>query len=219
MTVELFAERLSGVRQRIADVGVDPDEVEVVAVTKGFDADAVAVAIAAGLRHLGENYATELIDKAVAYPDACWHFLGPLQRNKAARLAPLVSVWEAVDRSVAADAIAGRAPGAAVYIQINVTGEANKAGCAPGDTDHLIDHSRKAGLEVRGLMAVGPAGDRQGSRACFKIVAGLARSVGLRSLSMGMSDDFDIAVDEGATTIRLGRALFGPRPITAHVRR
>lgn len=219
MTVEEIAERLQVVRDRIAEVGADPDAVEVVAVTKGFGVDTVAMALATGLDHIGENYAAELITKADRHPDACWHFLGPLQRNKAARLAPLVSVWEAVDRPEAADAIAARAPGAAVYIQVNGTGEPTKAGCAPGDADRLVGHSADAGLEVRGLMTIGPAGDREGARACFKLVAGLSRSLGLRSLSMGMSDDFDLAVDEGSTTIRLGRTLFGPRPNSARARR
>ncbi len=212
-------ERLQVVRARIAEVGVHPDEVEVVAVTKGFGSDTVAKALAAGLVHLGENYASELAAKAKQHPDACWHFLGSLQRNKTARLAPLVSVWEAVDRRAAVDAIAWRAPGAAVYVQVNSTGETTKAGCTPGDTDRLVAHSVDAGLDVRGLMTIGPAGDREGARACFKLVAGLARSLGLRSLSMGMSDDFDLAVGEGSTTIRLGRALFGPRPNSARARR
>lgn len=219
MTVDEVAERLRAVRERIAAVGADPDQVEVVAVTKGFGVDTVATALAAGLDHLGENYAAELIAKADQHPDACWHFLGPLQRNKAARLAPLVSVWEAVDRPAAADAIAARSPGAAVYIQVNGSGETTKAGCAPADTERLVGHSAEAGLDVRGLMTIGPAGDREGARACFKLVAGLSRSLGLRSLSMGMSDDFDLAVDEGSTTIRLGRTLFGPRPNSASAQR
>jgi hypothetical protein len=219
MTVAEITERLAGVRQRIAETGVDPDAVQVVAVTKGFSSDTVTSALAAGLRHLGENYAGELVAKARQQPDACWHFLGPLQRNKAARLAPVVSVWEAVDRPAAADAIAARAPGAAVYVQVNATGDAAKAGCEPDGTDGLVAHCAGAGLDVRGLMTVGPEGDREGARACFKMVAGLARSLGLRSLSMGMSDDFDLAVDEGSTTIRLGRALFGPRPNRARPQR
>ncbi len=219
MTVEEITERLRVVRDRIAEVGVHPDEVEVVAVTKGFGADIVAMALTAGLEHVGENYAGDLITKANQNPDACWHFLGSLQRNKTARLAPVVSVWEAVDRPAAAEAIAARAPGAAIYVQVNGTAETTKAGCAPGDADRLVGHCADAGLDVRGLMTVGPAGDREGARACFKLVAGLSRSIGLRSLSMGMSDDFDLAVDEGSTTIRLGRALFGPRPNSARARR
>ncbi len=219
MTVEEITDRLGAVRDRIAEVGVHPDEVEVVAVTKGFGADTVAMALAAGLDHLGENYASELVSKADQHRDACWHFLGSLQRNKTARLAPLVSVWEAVDRPAAADAIAARAPGAAVYIQVNATGETAKGGCTPGHTDRLVGHSADAGLDVRGLMTIGPAGDREGARASFKLVAGLARSLGLGSLSMGMSEDFDLAVGEGSTTIRLGQALFGPRPNSARARR
>lgn len=210
-TVQLV-DRLGAVRKRISEVGVDPDAVEVVAVTKGFGLDAVEQAYAAGLRHLGENYAAELITKATVQPEVCWHFLGSLQRNKTARLAPYVGVWEGIDRPAAAAAIAERAPGAAVLVQVNVMGDPTKHGCTPEETGRLVAHSVDLGLEVRGLMTVGPAGNREGSRVCFQTLAGLARPLGLRSLSMGMSDDFDIAVGEGATAIRLGRALFGPRP-------
>ncbi|MDQ6782462.1 MAG: YggS family pyridoxal phosphate enzyme [Actinomycetota bacterium] len=219
MTAEQILERLEGVRERIAAIGADPGAVEMVAVTKGFGVDAVRMARAAGLDHVGENYASELVDKATRCPDACWHFLGSLQRNKTARLAPLVSVWEALDRPQAADAVAARSPGAVVYIQVNITGEIRKAGCPPAEADQLVGHSARAGLDVRGLMTVGPAGDREGARACFKLLAARGRALGLRSLSMGMSDDFDIAVDEGATSIRLGRALFGPRPTSAQAQR
>lgn len=219
VSAEEILERLATVRGRVAMVGADPDGVELVAVTKGFSAQTVEAAVAAGLQHLGENYAAELITKAHERPELCWHFLGALQRNKTARLAPHVSVWEAIDRLPAAAMVADRAPGAAVLVQVNVTGDPNKRGCAPEATEALVTKCAGLGLDVRGLMTVGPEGDREGARVCFKTLAGLARTLGLRSLSMGMSDDFDIAVGEGATTIRLGRALFGSRPTRAQARR
>lgn len=212
LSPDLVAERVADVRRTISEAGADPDAVTVVAVTKGFGPDAVTAARQAGLDHLGENYADELVAKAELEPGAHWHFLGALQRNKAKRLAPHVAVWEAVDRVAAAETIAARAPGAAVLIQVNVTGDPAKHGCAPADAGALVERGRALGLDVQGLMTVGPAGDRDGARACFRELARMARHLELAGLSMGMSDDYDMAVREGATTIRLGRSLFGTRP-------
>jgi uncharacterized pyridoxal phosphate-containing UPF0001 family protein len=141
-----------------------------------------------------------------------WHFLGPLQRNKAARLAPHVYLWHALDRPAAADAIAAHAPAAAVLIQVNITRDPRRPGCLAEDVPALVEHARNRGLDLRGLMGVGPADDRDGSRRGFQELARLASRLHLPELSMGMSDDFDIAVAEGATILRLGRVLFGPRP-------
>jgi pyridoxal phosphate enzyme (YggS family) len=208
-----FAERLAAVRARIADVAGPGARVRIVAVTKGFGPDEVAVAAAAGVADLGENYAQELLAKATTAPSGCrWHFLSPPQRNKVARLAPVVELWHAVDRSAAADAIARHRRGARVLIQLNAVGDPARPGCSEADLPALVEHCRHAGLAVEGLMAVGPLGDRDGARIAFGRVAALAGRLGLTELSMGMSDDFDLAVREGSTMVRLGRALFGPRP-------
>ncbi len=208
------AERLAGIRDRIAGAGGDPARVRIVAVTKAFGADAVDAAVAAGLTDVGENYAQELLAKAPQAPPAVdWHFLGVPQRNKVRHLAPYVSLWEAVDRPATLDAIAARQPGGAVLVQVNLTGDTNKGGCRPDDTRDLLRHGRALGLDVQGLMTVGPAGDRAASATCFGALAGLAAAEGVHQLSMGMSDDFDLAVAEGSTMIRVGRGLFGPRPV------
>ncbi|MGH9058146.1 MAG: YggS family pyridoxal phosphate-dependent enzyme [Acidimicrobiales bacterium] len=207
------AERLDTIRQRIADAGGDPAQVRIVAVTKAFGADEVEAAVGAGLTELGENYAQELLAKADAVPnDVRWHFLGVPQRNKIGRLAPYVALWEAVDKRSTLDAIADRQPGAAVLMQVNLTAAPTKGGCRVEDVPGLVDHGRGLGLDVQGLMTVGPAGDRAGSERCFTALAKLGAAHGLAQLSMGMSDDYDVAVARGSTMIRIGRGLFGPRP-------
>lgn len=216
---ERFAARLAGVRDRIAAAGGDPEEVTVVAVTKGFGDDAVAQAVHAGLHNLGENYAQELRAKSEHAPEGVrWHFLGSPQRNKLASLAPLVALWHGIDRRQVLDALAARRPGAAILIEVNVGGEEAKHGCQPSDAPELVARGRDAGLDVRGLMTVAPA-DRSVARRCFSSLATMAGQLGLTELSMGMSDDFDLAVAEGATMVRLGRALFGPRRGPAALRR
>ncbi|HEX4865802.1 MAG TPA: YggS family pyridoxal phosphate enzyme [Acidimicrobiales bacterium] len=214
------AERLDAVRVKIANRGRDPAAVRIVAVTKGFGPGAVSAAIAAGLGDVGENYAQELLSKAATAPDhARWHYLGQIQRNKVARLAAVVSVWHGVDREGEGKAIASAEPGVEAMVQVNVTGSSSRPGCRPSEVDDLVARCRQLPLDVSGLMAVGPEGDPDGTRSCFRWLAGKASQLGLRELSMGMSDDFEVAVEEGATTLRLGRTLFGPRPRPAAVRR
>ena len=135
-----------------------------------------------------------------------------MQRNKVAALAPHVHLWQAVDRPAAGEAIARRQPGARVLVQVNVTGEPAKPGCPPADAPALVARLRGLTSTSRGLMAVGPAGDPKLARPGFRRLATLARQLGLAELSMGMSDDLEVAVQEGATMVRIGRALFGPRP-------
>jgi pyridoxal phosphate enzyme (YggS family) len=215
-----LAERVVEVRRRVERSGGDPQRVRIVAVTKGFGADAVGAAVAAGLVDVGENYAQELLAKADAAPAGVrWHFLGPVQRNKVGRLARRVGTWHAIDRVVAAEAIAAAAPGAEVLIQVNVTGQPGRPGCSRSELDGLVAHVRRLPVDLSGLMAVGPAGDGPASRECFSWLAGRAHDLGLRELSIGMSDDFEVAVAEGATTLRLGRVLFGERPLGPRRRR
>jgi pyridoxal phosphate enzyme (YggS family) len=219
----VVAERLASIRDRIGAAGGDPEAVTVVAVTKGFGPEAVEAGLDAGLHEIGENYAQELLAKAEAVTPRSfgphWHFLGAPQRNKIGRLAPIVSLWEGMDREAAIDRLAAVRPGAAVLLQVNVVADPAKAGCDVDDVGRLVDHGRSAGLDVRGLMTVGPAGDIDGSRKVFATLARMAADHELGEISMGMSDDFEAAVAEGSTMIRLGRALFGPRPVAGRARR
>lgn len=188
-----------------------------IAVTKGFGADAVEAAVAAGCTAIGENYAQELVAKManlaadLARPEV--HFIGRLQTNKVRTIASLVDVWQSVDRVSLADEIARRAPGARVFVQVNTTGEPAKGGCEPEATLALVQHCRDAQLRVEGLMTVGPtSGDVAGTHDAFALLRKLADDVGVGGCSMGMSADLDIAIEHGATHVRVGNALFGPRP-------
>jgi pyridoxal phosphate enzyme (YggS family) len=217
---DAVASRLADVRVRVEQAGGDPGSVRIVAVTKGFAADTVEAAFTAGLGDVGENYAQELVAKAAATAAPVrWHFLGPVQRNKVKRLAPLVSAWHGVDRAAAVDAVAAASPGVEVLVQVNLTGDNGRPGCQPDEVDVLVAHCRQRPISLTGLMAVGPEGDLDRARACFAWLARRAHQLGLRELSMGMSDDFEVAVEEGATTLRLGRVLFGPRPRLRTVQR
>jgi uncharacterized pyridoxal phosphate-containing UPF0001 family protein len=128
-------------------------------------------------------------------------------------LAPVVDVWQTVDRDAAVAELAKRSgPGTAVLLQVNATAEPVKAGCAPSAVEGLVDRARGLGLDVRGLMAMGPTdGDPDRTRAAFRATRALVDRLGLAQCSMGMSDDLEIAVQEGATLVRIGRALFGDR--------
>ncbi|HYA44615.1 MAG TPA: alanine racemase [Acidimicrobiales bacterium] len=211
MDAGLVAERVDEARRRIERAAAAP--VTVVAVTKGFGSGAVVAALQAGLADIGENYAHELLAKlASAPPGIRWHFLGALQRNKLAGLAPHVHLWHSLDSGRRARALALCRPGAPVLVEVRVAGVAPRLGVPPAEVPGLVEVAAAAGLEVRGLMAVGPRGAESGEvRAAYRGVARLARSLGLKELSMGMSADFELAVAEGATIVRLGEALFGQR--------
>jgi pyridoxal phosphate enzyme (YggS family) len=206
---------LGEVRQRIVAAGGDPERITVVAVTKGFGVEAVEAAREAGATHVGENYAQELLAKAEAMapgPAPLWHFIGGLQTNKVRRVAHLVDLWESVDRPSLGAEVAKRAPGARVLAQVNISGEATKSGCQPEYTATLVSELRDLGLDVRGLMGVAAPGDDGRARAQFGRLAEQAAALELAELSMGMSADLEAAVAEGATIVRVGTALFGPRP-------
>ncbi|MGC9960783.1 MAG: YggS family pyridoxal phosphate-dependent enzyme [Acidimicrobiales bacterium] len=213
--------RLDVIRERIVSAGGDPDRVTVVAVTKGHGVEAARAALGIGLTEIGENYASELADKAATVGSLAagvvprWHFLGVVQRNKIARLAPIVSCWQAVSRPEEASAIARHRDKAEVFIEIDVSDEPGRAGCAPAEAASVLDAALAAGCKVRGLMTVAPlaaGGDSQTTAArAFATVAGLAQTLGLDELSMGMSHDLEPAVAAGSTMVRIGTALFGER--------
>jgi uncharacterized pyridoxal phosphate-containing UPF0001 family protein len=238
--------RLSEVRRRIASAGGDNLRIRIVAMTKGFGPDAVRAAVAAGVHDVGENYADELLAKQSVLDDPAaddpatdhraaddpatgdptigaggrrWHFLGRIQRNKVKRLAPLVHLWQTVDRAAAAEEIARRAPGARVLVQVNVSGEPQKNGCQLADTPELVDGLRSLELDVVGLMAMGPAGPPDDARSAYRQLAAMADRLALPERSMGMTDDLEVAVEEGTTMVRVGRALFGSRSVPTDLRR
>ena len=205
-----------------------PPGVTLVAVSKTQPAEAVREAYAAGQRDFGVNYAQEWRDKAAALadlPDLVWHFIGALQTNKVkyvvgAADGPRAGWVHTVDRLALAEELSRRSSRRGVttrvLLEVNVAGEASKSGCAPGDLEPLAAAAaRLPGLELRGLMCIPPAaGD---PRPHFARLRGLrdALGPGLVDLSMGMSGDYEAAIAEGATIVRVGTAIFGARPGSA----
>ncbi|MGB9113244.1 MAG: alanine racemase [Acidimicrobiales bacterium] len=213
--------RLESVRERIAKAG-DAQNVTIVGVTKGLGVEAALAARGAGLFDLGENYADELVEKAAILAASAgdpvrWHLIGGIQRRSLRRLATYVAMYQSVDREEEAAAIARHAPGAAMLIEVETTGIAGRGGVPPDEVERLVERAAECGLDVQGLMTVAAADDEVAARRSFRTVRGLVDVLGLRVASMGMSEDFGIAVEEGSTMVRLGRVLFGPRPTRGSV--
>ncbi|CAA9210929.1 MAG: UPF0001 protein YggS [uncultured Acidimicrobiales bacterium] len=218
---EQVAANLAALRQVIDASAPDPGRVRIVAVTKGHGPQVCEAALAAGLTDLGESYAQELQAKAAdaRLERARWHFVGGLQSRKVRILAGTVSLWQSIDRTKLVDEVARWAPGAHVLVQVSLSDEPGKAGCSFADAPALVAGASRAGLVVDGLMGVGPtAGGAEAARPQFRQLARAAADLGLEEVSMGMSADVSIAVAEGATLVRVGSALFGPRPARAAVR-
>jgi pyridoxal phosphate enzyme (YggS family) len=207
-----------------ARIGRDPEDVTVVAVAKTFPVDVVAAALDAGIRDIGENRAQELKEKAAVLGERPrWHFVGHLQTNKVRSVVGIAALIHSVDRFGLAEAIARRATSLGitqeVLIEVNVGGEATKQGVEPARAPALADEiDALDGIAVRGVMAIPPAADDpESTRAYFKELAALRDRIstsipGARHLSMGMTRDFEVAVEEGSTLVRVGEAIFGPRP-------
>jgi uncharacterized pyridoxal phosphate-containing UPF0001 family protein len=141
------------------------------------------------------------------------HFIGGLQTNKVRSLVGLVDLWQTVDRNSLLAEIARRAPGSRVLIQVNATDEDTKSGCRVDEVDALVETAIARGLRVDGLMTIGPTQpDSALTRRAFRSVSAAADRLGLAEVSMGMSGDWEIAIDEGSTLIRVGSAIFGDRP-------
>ena len=213
-----LAGRLAEVRARIdaaaRRAGRDPSSVTLVAVTKTKPLDDLLAAYAAGVRDFGENRVQEAEAKFPHLPaDAVRHLIGPIQSNKANKAARLADAVHAVDSADIARRLARAAANEkrrlAVYVEVNTGGEETKAGVTPAGVAALVEAVRALPeLDLRGLMAIPPPGD---TRPHFALLRRLAESLGLAGLSMGMSDDYEVAVEEGATVVRVGTALFGHR--------
>ncbi len=212
--IERVRENLAAVRGRIAVAGGDAERIRVVAVTKSFGPEAVHAAVRAGLMTLGENYLGELEAKRAVLGEigVRWHFLGALQSNKIRRAARAADVLCGVSRRKELTSIANASPGASIYVEVETTGLATRNGAPVDDVGALVDEGRRLGLDVRGLMTVAPP-DEAGTRRAFALTNGLADQLGVAERSMGMSDDLELACQYGTTEVRLGRALFGPRPV------
>ncbi len=229
-----IAENIAQVRDRIATAARrasrNPNEITLMAVSKTFPAERIREAYAAGLRVFGENRVQEFAGKTDALrglPDAEWHLIGHLQTNKAAKATELFDAVDSVDSVRAAEKLNASAESTgkilAVLLEINVGGEQAKSGVAPGsdELEQILQSApRWANLRIQGLMTVPPyTEDPEGSRPYFRqfrqirdgIVARNLPQIGTAILSMGMSHDFEVAIEEGATCVRVGTAIFGER--------
>jgi pyridoxal phosphate enzyme (YggS family) len=211
--------RATEIRQRINAAG--GKDVKLIAVTKTFDVGAMVAAFDAGCDGVGENYAQELIAKSSKLPidkHLPVHFIGRLQSNKIKLMAQLVDVWQSVDRVELINEIVKRCAKVGsntrpqIMLQVNATDEPDKGGCKPHEVTSLLDAANTNGLEVLGLMTVGPTSNEvQSTQRSFRLVRKLVDDLGLKQCSMGMTGDLEIAIAEGSTMIRVGSALFGSR--------
>lgn len=221
-----IAERYGAIRRQVSDAadaaGRDPEDVTVVAVTKTVGIEDIRAALAAGVYDFGENRVQEFLGKYGLFPTARWHFIGSLQTNKVKDVVGKAFLIHSVDSPHLLSEVDRRATQAGVVqpvlLQVNVSGEQSKHGLDPADVrEVLIGASGMDGVEVRGLMTMAPLGRPEDARWVFRELRELRDSlremplngVELHELSMGMSNDFRVAVEEGATIVRVGRAIFG----------
>lgn len=211
------AEVRARVAAACARAGRDAGAVTLVGVTKYASLDQLLAVVAEGVVDLGENHAQQLRDRArdvgASAGGVRWHMIGPLQTNKAKYVAAVASAFHALDRVEVAEALSARRPPSQpldCYVQVNVAAEATKAGVAPEAVGPLVDACASLpGLRVAGLMAMPPlATDPEESRRWFAALRALGAEHGLAGLSMGTTADFEVAVEEGATVVRVGSALF-----------
>lgn len=213
------------VRERIARAceraGRNVDAVQLISVSKGHPVETIRAAYDAGMRVFGENYAQELAEKASILGDLeeiRWRFIGHLQRNKIKLIERARASVDTVDSLRLAEALSSRAKLAGrdveLLIQVNVAREPQKSGCTPEDLPALVEAVRALpNVDLRGLMTVAPdSSDPEETRPFFSALRELAEAHGLPELSMGMTHDLEQAVEEGATMVRIGTAIFGPRP-------
>ncbi|MEX2227321.1 MAG: YggS family pyridoxal phosphate-dependent enzyme [Dehalococcoidia bacterium] len=214
--------RLERVRSRIADAcdraSRDASSVTLVAVSKTHAARSIAEAYAAGQRDFGENRvqegATKIEELRATGVTPVWHLLGHLQGNKVRAALSLFDILHGVDSERLGEAISARADRPVrVFLEVNIAGEATKQGVPPPAAPALAEAiGRLPNIELAGLMTVAPmVDDPEDVRPVFRTLRELRDAIGLRELSMGMTDDYEVAVEEGATVVRIGRAIFGPR--------
>ena len=224
------SDNIASIRERIAEaarrVGRDPAEIAIVAVTKTVDAEKIAEAVEAGIRMFGENKVQEAMEKVKRLDSSLeWHMVGHLQRNKVKEAVRIFHLVQSLDSIHLAEEINSRALNSGtimdVLVQVNTSGEKTKYGLEPQDAIPFLKHiSSFKGLSIRGLMTIGAfLPDPQAVRPCFRRLRDLREEISgagipnveMEHLSMGMTGDFEVAVEEGANMVRIGTAIFGPR--------
>ena len=186
--------------------------VTLIGVTKGFTHEEVNIASELGIKNFGENYAQELLRKnPLVDPEISWHYIGQLQSNKIRKISHLVDVWHSVTSLKLAREIHKRNDQAQILLQVSLMGPSNSKGFEVEQLPQLISDLRDMNIDVSGLMTMGVPGDMVATRVAFKKLRKLADTFELPECSMGMSDDFEIALESGASMIRVGSAIFGNR--------
>jgi len=182
-------------------------------VTKGFGVREVQAMLEVGLTKIGESYAQEILDKTEMITDnrIAWHMIGRVQRNKVRKLSETVDLWHSVDRKELITEISKCKKNSKILIQVDMNDRYQQGGCSPEKVPDLIEFASDKGLNVKGLMTIGVDQDINATRNIFSELAKLSEKLGLKEISMGMSNDFEIAIDYGATILRVGRSIFGER--------
>ena len=207
---EEIKERLQEINKIIDAKAQNP--VTLIGVTKGFTHEEVNIASELGIKNFGENYAQELLTKnPLVDPEISWHYIGQLQSNKIRKISHLVDVWHSVTSLKLAREIHKRNDQAQILLQVSLMGPSNSKGFEVEQLPQLISELRDMNIDISGLMTMGVPGDMVATRVVFKELRKLADTFELPECSMGMSDDFEIALESGASMIRLGSAIFGNR--------
>ena len=212
---QIVADRVGAIKEQISSKSDTP--VTIMAVTKGFGVEAVMAANNAGINDFGENYAQEMLTKqsflkeSNEYSELLWHFIGNLQRNKVRKIAGQVCKWHSVDSLPLGMEIAKRSEHPKVLVQVNMTGAKEQGGVDPTTTPVLVDELLGIGVNVVGLMTIGDHADRKATRIYFQKLKKMTQTLNLAECSMGMSGDYDLAIEAGTTILRLGTAIFGNR--------
>ena len=214
VTSETYSEEI---KERIQEINKIIDAkaqnpVTLIGVTKGFTHEEVNIASELGIKNFGENYAQELLTKnPLVDPEISWHYIGQLQSNKIRKISHLVDVWHSVTSLKLAREIHKRNDQAQILLQVSLMGPSNSKGFEVEQLPQLISELRDMNIDISGLMTMGVPGDMVATRVVFKELRKLADTFELPECSMGMSDDFEIALESGASMIRVGSAIFGNR--------
>ena len=182
-------------------------------VTKGFGAREVQAMLEVGLTKIGESYAQEILEKRKMITDnrIAWHMIGGVQRNKVRKLSETVDLWHSVDRKELITEISKYQKNSKILIQVSLNDRHKQGGCSPENVPDLIEFASDKGINVEGLMTIGVDQDIDATKNVFAELGKLSEKMGLKEISMGMSNDFEIAIDYGATILRVGRSIFGER--------
>jgi len=212
---QIVADRVGAIKEQVSSKSDTP--VTIMAVTKGFGVEAVKAANHAGINDFGENYAQEMLTKqsllkeSSKHSELLWHFIGNLQRNKVRKIADQVCKWHSVDSLPLGMEIAKRSAKPKVLVQVNMTGAKEQGGVDPTTAPILVDELLGRGVDVVGLMTIGDHADRNATLIHFQELKKMTRMLNLTECSMGMSGDYDLAIEAGTTILRLGTAIFGNR--------